>query len=500
MYLEHFGLRERPFSHAPDARFIYLGERHERALAHLRQSVQTRGGVSYLIGASGIGKTTVCRMLLNQLPERVDVALILDPVPTTQELLSVVCDQLGVAYGMDAPSLILGDSLFRRQTTGLGARRTAVIVDEAQSLSLDVLEQLYLLSSLEIDRQKLLEIVLIGEPWLLDLLARAATRQPSPSTGYHLLPFSENETVAYVRHRVASAGGGRDIFDLDALRDVHRLSSGVPRVINTICASALLGAVARRRRSVDRSTVRAAARSALAPAGSSALEGFEDPLRIGPITISRESARSPAARSRRPRWPWLVTGGLVLNALAIGAALLPPGARNVVAPLSDGRMEAASPPRSDPSPSQANPIVDDLPRDSGQPETAEPVARPVLTARPVAPPPARPTAPVTSVARGPSAAAEETPRQQRRRERAELRSATASNAPTSDPAPPQPLQLKIDMLVWAAEPRERMVYVNGHKYVEGQRLENGAVLERIEEDGIVVIQEGQRRRLRSEAR
>ena len=149
MYLQGFGLRERPFSHAPDPRFVYLGEHHERALAHLLRSVQAQGGVAHLVGESGVGKTTMCRMLLNRLPERVDVALILNPVPTAQELLSVVCDELGVAYGTDAPSLLLGDTLYRKQIAGLGERRTVVIVDEAQSLSLDVLEQLYLLSSLE---------------------------------------------------------------------------------------------------------------------------------------------------------------------------------------------------------------------------------------------------------------------------------------------------------------------------------------------------------------
>jgi general secretion pathway protein A len=265
MYLQDFGLRERPFSHAPDPRFVYLGEHHERALAHLLRSVQVQGGVAHLIGESGVGKTTMCRMLLNRLPERVDVALILNPVPTPQELLSVVCDELGVAYGTDAPSLLLGDTLYRKQVAGLGERRTVVIVDEAQSLSLDVLEQLYLLSSLEVDGHKLLEVILIGEPWLIELLARAAPQRPWQSTGYHLMPFTENETCAYVRHRMTTAGGGRDIFDVDALRDVHHLSSGVPRQINTICARALLSAVAQKRRNVDRVTVRAAARSAQSP-------------------------------------------------------------------------------------------------------------------------------------------------------------------------------------------------------------------------------------------
>lgn len=504
MYLERFGLRERPFSHAPDARFVYLGERHERALAHLQQSVQVPGGVTYLIGAGGLGKTTLCRLLLSRLPERVDVALIPDPAATRQELLSVVSNQLGIAHGMDAPSLILGESLFRRQATGLAARRTAVIVDDAQSLDLDGLEQLDLLSSLEIDGQKLLAIVLVGEPWLLDLLARAGTRRPSPPTGYHLLPFSENETFAYVRHRVTIAGGRPDLFDVRALRDVHRLSSGVPGAINSICAQALLHAVARRRRRVDRSTLRAAARSAH-PAGSSMLEELDDSPLIDPTATARRPARSPAARARRPRWPWLVAGGLALNALAIGAALLPPRGRNDALPPSQTRVAAEPAPPNDTPPPRTNPTADEGARDARPPEPAGSIAPAVPTAPPVAPPPARPAAPVTSIAGEPSAPPEETARQRRRRERAELRSATPSSAPASDPAspqpaPPQPSALKIDMLVWSTEPRQRMVYVNGRKYVEGQTLESGAVLERIEPDGIVLVQEGRRFRLRSETR
>src|SRR6266850_916287 len=312
MYLQDFGLRERPFSHAPDPRFVYLGEHRERALAHLLRSVQVQGGVAHLIGESGVGKTTICRMLLNRLPPRVDVALILNPVPTPQELLSVVCDELGVAYGTDAPSLLLGDTLYRKQVAGLGERRTVVIVDEAQSLSLDVLEQLYLLS------------------------------------------FTENETCAYVRHRMTTAGGGRDIFDVDALRHVHHLSSGVPRQINTICARALLSAVAQKRRNVDRATVRAAARSAQAievPDEAPRIEPARIPWAPAPAPVP---ARAPTARRRRPLWPWLVTGGLVLNAVAIGAVLLAPRAPDV-APLADTRAEAeapaaVSPPTESPAP------------------------------------------------------------------------------------------------------------------------------------------------------
>src|SRR5499426_84930 len=526
MYLEHLGLRERPFSSAPDPRFIYLGGPHERALAHLQRCVQASGGVAHLIGASGTGKTTMCRMLMNRLPERVDVALILHPVPTSQEMLSVVCDELGITYGKDAPSQILGDSLYRKQIAGLGERRTVVIVDEAQSLSVDVLEHLYLLSGLEIDGQKLLGVVLIGEPWLLDLLARAVPHQPPLSMGYQLLPLTEAETCAYVRHRIETAGGRRDLFEVDALREVHQLSAGVPGAINAICARALLSAVAQRRRSVDRSTVRAAGRSVLAPAGAPAIEIPDDVPRVEPVAPPKEPARSKATRSRRPLWPWLVSGGLALNAAVIAAVLLasrPPD----VAPIrtdalaeADVDQPAAKTPAAMPQPPPSlvssinEPAAAQTPATMPQPPPPvsvieEPVrtgrppgapAPPVVAAQPSVPQAVRPSTPPASFAPGPSAPADETSRQRRRRERAELREVPGQSPASSQmPLPPE-MELKIDMLVWAAEPRQRMVYVNGHKYVEGQTLENGAFLEHIEEDGIVVIREGRRLRLRSEAR
>ncbi len=518
MYLEQFGLRERPFSNAPDPRFVYLGAHHEQALEYLLHGVQAQAGVILLTGESGIGKTTTCRVLLSRLPERVDVALILNPVLTPVELLTVVCDELGVTCGMDASRLtVLRDALCRQLAARHGTRRTVLIVDDAQNLGLEVLGQLYLLSNLELDGRKLLEIILIGEPGLIERLGRTTLHPPSHATrGYYLLPFAEDETCAYVRHRLAVAGG-RDIFEAEALRDVHHLSAGVPRLINTICDRALSSTDAQGRRSVDRSTVRAAAHSALAPAGSPALEARAENPRVKQAAVSREPPRRPAARARQPRWPWLVSGGLALTAVVIGAVLLGPRPADIGAPPPHTRAETQAPVRVEPSTAQTPPAVIDpqyvsqadtarradtapQPDTARQPETARPTAQPVMAARPVTPASARPTPPPASVAPEPTAPADETPRQRRRRARAELR-ATTSPLPASDQTPsPQAVPLKIDMLVWAPEPGRRMVYVNGHKYVEGETLENGAVLQRIEEDGIVVIQEGQRLRLRSEAR
>lgn len=268
MYLAHFGLNERPFLNTPDPGFVYLGTRHEEALAHLLYGVQEHGGFVQLTGEIGTGKTTVCRVLLERLPEGVDVALIVNPVLSPEELLATLCDELGVKYESGAPSRkSLVDTLYRHLLAVHAAkRRTVLIVDEAQNLTVEALEQLRLLTNLETAKQKLLQIMLIGQPELIELLARPDLRQLSQriTARYHLLPFTESETRAYVGHRLALAGGGADIFERGALREVHRLSGGVPRIINVICDRALLGAYAQRWSTVARQTVRKAAAEVLA--------------------------------------------------------------------------------------------------------------------------------------------------------------------------------------------------------------------------------------------
>src|SRR5262245_1575480 len=298
MYLAHFGLRERPFSNTPDTRFVYLGARHEEALAHLLYGVQEHSGFVQLTGEIGTGKTTICRVLLNRLPEGVDVALILNPMLTPEELLAVICDELGAKYEGPAPSRkVLVDALCRHLLAAhADKRRTVLIVDEAQHLSVGTLEQLRLLTNLETEEQKLLQIILIGQPELVESLARKELHQLSQriAARYHLLPLAATDTPAYVRHRLALARSSREIFDAGALRVVHRLSGGVPRLINAICDRALLGAYAEGQSKVDRRTVRAAAREVL-------------PKDIKP---------------RRAPWR-LVTaaGALVLLAVGVGAAI-----------------------------------------------------------------------------------------------------------------------------------------------------------------------------------
>jgi general secretion pathway protein A len=264
MYLSHFGFAEWPFSNTPDPRFVYLSPHHEEALAHLLYGVRGRGGFVQLTGEVGTGKTTTCRYLLSQLPDGVDVALIVNPMLTPEELLATVCDELGVAYPPEPRTRkTFVDVLYHHLLAAHGrGRRTVLIVDEAQSLSVDALEQLRLLTNLETATEKLLQIILIGQPELTALLAREDLRQVAQrvTARYHLRPFVERDTRAYVARRLLVAGRNPRLFEPGALHVVHRASRGVPRLINVICDRALLGAYAEGKHIVSPRTVRRAAR------------------------------------------------------------------------------------------------------------------------------------------------------------------------------------------------------------------------------------------------
>jgi general secretion pathway protein A len=264
MYLSHFGFGEWPFSNTPDPRFVYLSPRHEEALAHLLYGVRERGGFVQLTGEVGTGKTTTCRYLLSQLPEGVDVALIVNPMLTPQELLATVCDELGAAYPTEGGTRkALVDALYRQLLAAHArGRRTVLIVDEAQNLSADALEQLRLLTNLETTTEKLLQIILIGQPELIALLGKTQLRQVAQrvTARYHLQPFVERDTRAYIARRLQVAGQNLRLFEPAALRVVHRASRGVPRLINVICDRALLGAFSEGKRVVSARTVRRAAR------------------------------------------------------------------------------------------------------------------------------------------------------------------------------------------------------------------------------------------------
>ena len=262
MYAAHFGLTERPFSLAPDPRYLFLSEGHREALAHLVYGLQG-GGFVQLTGEVGTGKTTVCRALLDQLPPDVDVAMIFTPRLTAVELIAVICEELRVSYAAGTPSLkVLVDALSRALLDAHArGRRTVVIIDEAQNLSMEVLEELRLLTNIETTRDKLLQVILIGQPELVDLMERPALRQLAQriTARYHLRPFTFTETRAYIRHRLEVAGQRKMIFTSAALGVIHRRSGGVPRLINNICDRSLLGAFGRSKRHVTATTARQAA-------------------------------------------------------------------------------------------------------------------------------------------------------------------------------------------------------------------------------------------------
>jgi general secretion pathway protein A len=271
MYLSHFGLRELPFSIAPDPRFLFMSARHREALAHLVYGVGEHGGFVQLTGEVGTGKTSVCRCLLEQLPPKVDLALVLNPRVSPLELLATLCDELRIPYPAGTTSSKdLVDRLHRHLLEAHAAgRRTVLIIDEAQNLSPDVLEEVRLLTNLETTRQKLLQVILIGQPELTAILNQPKLRQLAQriTARYHLEPLSSSETRAYVRHRLAVAGRGRPVFTEIAFRVLHRRSRGIPRLINSVADRALLGAYTQERPQVEAATVRRAATEVLGPPG-----------------------------------------------------------------------------------------------------------------------------------------------------------------------------------------------------------------------------------------
>src|SRR5580698_7790302 len=264
MYRAFFGLNEKPFAITPDPRYLFLSERHAEALAHLLYGITEAGGFIQLTGEVGTGKTTVVRSLLAQTPQHAEIALILNPRMTAPEFLLTICEELGIGVQDAATGSlkdlvdILSQYLLRAHS---GGKRVVLVVDEAQNLAPEVLEQVRLLTNLETNTQKLLQIILIGQPELRELLDRTELRQLAQRiTGrYHLEPLSQEETRGYVRHRLRVAGAGEEIFTASALTAVHRVAAGIPRVINVTCDRALLGAYTQETRKVTPSLVRRAA-------------------------------------------------------------------------------------------------------------------------------------------------------------------------------------------------------------------------------------------------
>lgn len=265
MYYKYFGLVESPFSISVNPRYLFMSPRHRDALAHLLYGVGSGGGFILLTGEVGTGKTTINRALLEQLPENVDLAIVLNPALSAVELLATVCDELAIEYPANDHSLKdLTDALHRFLLDNHQAgRKTVLMIDEAQHLDFDVLEQIRLLTNLETDSEKLLQIILIGQPELTEKLRRAELRQLNQriTARYNLEALSLDETAAYINHRLQVAGlpSGRELFSSHVVRAIHKRAEGIPRQINLLCDRALLGAYGRKMDRVNRRHVAAAA-------------------------------------------------------------------------------------------------------------------------------------------------------------------------------------------------------------------------------------------------
>jgi general secretion pathway protein A len=262
VYTEFFGLNEKPFAITPDPRYLYMSARHTDALAHLLYGISESGGFIQLTGEVGTGKTTLIRSVLEQLPAKADIALILSPQLTTLEFLETIVQELHAPTPTErtvkAQIDALNVTLMNAHAEG---RRVVLIVDEAQTLSPELLEQVRLLTNLETAKQKLLQIILIGQPELRELLDRPEMRQIAQRiTGrYHLEPLTKEDARAYVTHRLRVAGAQSDVFTKSAINALYKHARGIPRLINVIADRALLAGYTRDRRTVDARLVAAAA-------------------------------------------------------------------------------------------------------------------------------------------------------------------------------------------------------------------------------------------------
>ena len=349
MYTEFFGLNEKPFAITPDPRYLYMSARHTDALAHLLYGISESGGFIQLTGEVGTGKTTLIRSVLERLPEKADIALILSPQLTTLEFLETITQELRCAPAAERTVKgqidVLNVALMRAHAEG---RRVVLIVDEAQTLSPELLEQVRLLTNLETSKQKLLQIILIGQPELRELLDRPEMRQIAQRiTGrYHLEPLTKDDTRAYVNHRLRVAGAQSDVFTSSAISALYKHSRGIPRLINVIADRALLAGYTQDRRSVDARLVAAAA------------------------------AEVFGIRRRTPWWP-LVTGVAGVLAVVFGVGNLNNAAR-VTEPPREAFMSAVPAPSVTPTTSLSVETSGDAAA-APAPAIAEPAPAPVPT-------------------------------------------------------------------------------------------------------------------------
>jgi general secretion pathway protein A len=263
-YLQYYGLTEAPFTISPNPRFLYLSAKHREALNHLLYGIRERKGFVQLTGEVGAGKTTLCRALLEQLPpEQYSTALILNPVLQPDQMMAAIATEFGLdVRGKDRFQIlqILNHFLLEEMARD---REVVLIIDEAQNLTNDLLEQIRLISNLETDDRKLLQIVLMGQPELRDRLNEHSLRQLRQriTVRYHLYPLRFSEVKDYIHHRLhVSGANGSPYFSFAALWRIFRYSNGIPRLVNAVCDKCLLAGFVRQRDGIDFGTANRAVR------------------------------------------------------------------------------------------------------------------------------------------------------------------------------------------------------------------------------------------------
>lgn len=266
MYQDFFRLTESPFAIVPNPKFYFLSERHKEALSHVLNGIEDGGGLALLTGEVGTGKTTTMKALLDRMPEKTQVATILNPSVSVLELLQTLCDELGVEYKEDDSFKRLydaiSDKLFNNESKGI---QTVLLVDEAQHLMPDVLEQLRLLTNIETSYRKLLKVILIGQPELQQMLRQSNLRQLAQriTARYHLMPLTPDEVHQYITHRISCAGGLEPLFDGAAIKLIANETGGVPRLVNLVCDKALKMAFKESRQKVNKAIAASACQDVL---------------------------------------------------------------------------------------------------------------------------------------------------------------------------------------------------------------------------------------------
>ncbi|MBV8037148.1 AAA family ATPase [Roseateles sp.] len=364
MYATFFGLKQAPFSIAPDPHYLFMSERHREALAHLLYGLDGGGGFVLLTGEIGAGKTTVCRCFLEQIPAHCNVAYIFNPKLTVTELLQAICDEFHVPVRPGAQTVKdyvdpLNAFLLAQHAAG---RNNVLIIDEAQNLSADVLEQLRLLTNLETAERKLLQVVLIGQPELRGMLARPELEQLAQRViaRFHLGALSEAETAQYIRHRLNVAGlSGALPFDAASLRLIHQLARGVPRRINLLCDRALLGGYAGGQAQVTRGIVRQAAAEVFdAQHAAPATRRVSAPVVMGLAVLAAAVAGAGLTWGlQRPS-----RAGTAAVAVAAPAASSPASAASAAAPAASASSAASAASSAAPAPEPLR-LADWTPRD-----------------------------------------------------------------------------------------------------------------------------------------